>query len=150
MLSMTSTPVESGERSVFVIPPSKRSQSPIIFGRAQLRMSAVIDSSSDSEPLQFFHHTWSSHLMMRKMGYNLHHGKGLNFKKGRRCLLRTVMPKRKPANYYDKTHRGLGYVTPPTPLQSEDDESIPTHSATSSEWGCFSRTSPSIWLRLIN
>jgi len=56
VLSMTSTPVESGERSVFVIPPSKRSQSPIIFGRAQLRMSAVTDSSSDSKPLQFFHH----------------------------------------------------------------------------------------------
>ena len=43
------------------------------------------------------------------------------------------MPKGKPANYYGKTHRGLGYVTPPTPLQSEDDESILSHSATSSE-----------------
>jgi len=33
MLSMTSTPVEHGEGSVFVIPPSKRSQLPIVFGR---------------------------------------------------------------------------------------------------------------------
>ena len=44
------------------------------------------------------------------------------------------MPKGKPANYYDKTRRGLGYVTPPTPLQSEDNEFIPSHSAFSSEW----------------
>jgi len=28
----------------------------------------------------------------------------------------------------------LGYVTPPTLFQSEDNESIPLHSATSSEW----------------
>ena len=51
VLSMTSTPVECGEGSVFVVPPSKRSQSLIIFGRTQLRRSAVTDSSSDSEPL---------------------------------------------------------------------------------------------------
>jgi len=55
VLSMTSTPVECGEGSAFVIPPSKRSQSLIVFGRAQLRMSAVTDSSLDSEPPQFFH-----------------------------------------------------------------------------------------------
>ena len=44
-------------------------------------MSAVTDSSLDSEPTQFFHYAQSPHLMMRKMGYNLHHGEGLNFKK---------------------------------------------------------------------
>ena len=44
------------------------------------------------------------------------------------------MPKGKPVNYYDKTHRGLGYVTPPTLFQSEDNESIPSCSASSSEW----------------
>ena len=31
MLSMTSTPVECAEGSVFVVPPSKRSQSPIVL-----------------------------------------------------------------------------------------------------------------------
>jgi len=35
MISVISTPVKSGEGSVFVIPPSKRSQSPIVFGRVQ-------------------------------------------------------------------------------------------------------------------
>jgi len=54
--SMTRTSVECAEGSVFVVPPSKRSQSPIVFGRAQLRRSAVTDSSSDLEPSQFFHY----------------------------------------------------------------------------------------------
>ena len=46
------------------------------------------------------------------------------------------MPKGKPANYYDNTRRGLGYVTPtpPATVQSEDNKPIPSHSASSSEW----------------
>ena len=39
--------------------------------------------------------------MMRKMGYNLQHGKGLNFRKGRRAFLRNSVPRGKPVNYYD-------------------------------------------------
>jgi len=74
--------------------------------------------------------------MMRKMGYNLQHGKGLNFEKGRRGFLRNVVPRRKPTNYYDNTRRGLGYVTPtpPATVHSKDDKPIPSHSASSSEW----------------
>jgi len=46
------------------------------------------------------------------------------------------MPRGKPTNYYDKTHRELGYVTPPPPMsfQSKDNELIPSRSASSSEW----------------
>ena len=58
----------------------------------------------------------------------------LELQKGRRGLLRTFVPKGKPTNYYDKTRRGLGYVTPPTPLPSEGDKSFPSYSSTSSEW----------------
>ena len=72
--------------------------------------------------------------MMQKMGYNLQHGKGLNLRKGQRGLQQNSVPKGKPTNYYNKTHKGLGYVTPPTLLQSKDNESIPSHSASSSEW----------------
>ena len=36
-LSMTNTSVECAKGSVFVVPPSKKSLSPIVFGRAQLR-----------------------------------------------------------------------------------------------------------------
>ena len=126
-------PVECGEGSIFVVPPSKKNQSPIVFVRAQLRISTVTDLSSDLEPPQIFHYGRSTHLMIRKMGYNLKHGKGLNFGKGRCDFLRNFVPKGKLANYYDKTHRGLGYVTPPTPFQSEDNESVPSRSASSSE-----------------
>ena len=58
--NMTSTSVECAERSVFVVPPSKTSQSLIVFGRAQLRRPAVTNSSSDSEPPQFFHYARST------------------------------------------------------------------------------------------
>ena len=61
---------------------------------------------------------------------------GLNFGKGRRSLMRNFVPKGKPANYYGNTRRGLGYVTPTSSatVQAEDDEPIPSHSASSSEW----------------
>ena len=89
---------------------------------------------------------------MKKMGYDLRHGAGLNFEKGRRSLLRNFVPKEKPANYYDSTHRGLGYVTPTSSatVQFKDDEPIPSHSASFSEWdsdvsvGMISRISLSI------
>ena len=73
--------------------------------------------------------------MTKKMGYNLKHGKGLNFGIGRRSLLRNFVSRGKPANYYDNTRRGLGYVTPTPPamVQFKDDELIPSHSASSSE-----------------
>ena len=67
------------------------------------------------------------------MGYNLYRGNGLNFGRVRRGLLRTFMLKGKPANYYDKKCRGLGYVTPPALFQSEEDESLPS-SSISSGW----------------
>jgi len=46
------------------------------------------------------------------------------------------MPRGKPANYYDNTRKGLGYVTPtpPATFQSKDDKPIPSHFASSSEW----------------
>ena len=117
-----------------MVPPFKRNQSPIVFDRIQPRISAITNSGSNSEPPQIFHYARSSHHMMRRMGYNLQQENGLNFDRGRHGLLRTFVPKGKPTNYYDKTRRGLGYVTPPILFQSEDDESLPSHSATSSEW----------------
>ena len=87
MLSMTSVTVENGEGSIFVIPPSKMSQSPIVFSRVQPQMSVVTDSGSDSEPLQFFYYVQAAQHMMRKIGYNLQHENGLNFEKGRHGLL---------------------------------------------------------------
>jgi len=62
-----------------------------------------------------FYYARPVHHMIKKMGYNLKHGKGLNFGKGRRSLLRNLVPRGKSANYYDNTCRGLGYVTPTPP-----------------------------------
>jgi len=57
---------------------------------------------------------------MRKMGYSLQRGNGLNFRKGRRGFLR----------------RGLGYITPPpsTSVRSKDNKPISSRSSFSSEW----------------
>ena len=43
---MISTSVECAEGSVFEVPPSKRSQALIVFGRAQLRRSVAKDLNS--------------------------------------------------------------------------------------------------------
>ena len=50
--------------------------------------------------------------------------------------MQNFVPKGKPANYYDSTRRGLGYVTPTSSatVQAKDDGSAPSHSASSSEW----------------
>ena len=71
---------------------------------------------------------------MKKMGYDLKHGEGLNFGKGRRSMLRNFVPKGKSVNYC--TRRVLGYVTPASSamVQVKGDEPIPSHSASSSEW----------------
>ena len=73
---------------------------------------------------------------MRKIGYNLQCGSGLNFRKRQHGFLCNFVPKGKLANYYDKTRRGLGYVTPPpsTVIRSENNKPIPSRSASSSEW----------------
>ena len=80
--STSSTSVECIEGSVLVVPPSKKGQSPIILIRAQLQKSTVTDSSSDSETPHFFHYARQAQHMMRKMGYSLQGGNGLNFRKG--------------------------------------------------------------------
>ena len=50
--------------------------------------------------------------------------------------MRNSVPRGKPANYYDSTRRGLGYVTPTSSVtvQVKDDEPIPSQSDSSAEW----------------
>ena len=75
------------------------------------------------------------------MGYNLRQGDGLNFGKGRRIPLKPFVPKGKPPNYYDRTRRGLGYVTPLEQSESEDESISPTRSQSSSSSGWESNVS---------
>ena len=44
----------------------------------------------------------------------------MNFGKGQHILLQPFVPKGKPSNSYDRTRKGLGYVTPPPHLSLID------------------------------
>ena len=61
---------------------------------------------------QFNHYGRIMHKMMKNIGYNLTRGEGLCFGKGRRTPLLHFLPKGKPNDYYHKSRRGLGYVSP--------------------------------------
>ena len=57
---------------------------------------------------------------MKQMGYNFNEKQGLNFGKGRRTPIRmSLTPEGKPPDYYQKTGRGLSYVTTPPTLENE-------------------------------
>jgi len=92
--SASRTSMQSVEGALLVIPPSKEGQLPIIFDKAQPRGSTAVESSSDSDTPQFFHYAQPAHHMMKRMGYNLKHGEGLNFGKGKHSLLRNFVTKR--------------------------------------------------------
>nr|ABD63088.1 hypothetical protein 17.t00015 [Asparagus officinalis] len=54
------------------------------------------------------------HYLMKKIGYDFTRKEGLNFGKGRKIPIKHVyVPEGKPEDYYHKTHRGLGYESPP-------------------------------------
>jgi len=105
--------MEDNEGSVFIVSPFKRDQSPIIFRRGQAWATTSRDSDDDLKPSMFFHYAPSAYHMMKRIGYSLNRGNGLNFEKGRRIPLQPFIPEEKPANYYDNTRKRLGYVTPP-------------------------------------
>ena len=72
--------------------------------------------------------------MIKKMGYNLNRGDGLNFDK-RWCIpLQPFISEGKQANYYDRTCRGLRYITLPPQSESESNESLPSQSLDSFNW----------------
>ena len=71
--------------------------------------------------------------MMKEMGYDLRRGEGLNFGKGGRIPLQPFVMKGKPANYYDQTHRELGYITSSIQSDSEFERSLLSYSSDSSE-----------------
>jgi len=74
--------IEEKDRSVFVVPPSKKDQSPIVFGKVRYWITTSNDSDEDLQPTQFFHYARLAHRMMKEMEYDLRHGEGLNFEKG--------------------------------------------------------------------
>ena len=135
--NMVCTHVEDNEGFVFIVPPSKRNQLPIVFGGIRPQTTASKDSNEDLEPSQFFHYTRLAYRMMRRIEYNLRCGDCLNFRKGQRIPLQPFLSKEKPAKYYDQTYRELGYVTPPNKSESEINKSPLSYSSSSSNWESY-------------
>ena len=102
---------------------------PIIFGKVRHWITTSNDSDKDLEPPQFFHYARSVHRMI-KNGIRL----TLWFWKGMGIPLQPFVQKEKPANYYDQTHMGLGYIIPSVRSDSESEKSLPSHSSDSSDW----------------
>jgi len=74
--------IEENDGSVFIVPSSKKNQSPNIFGRVRHWITPSNNSDEDLEPPQFFHYAQSAHCMIKEMGYDLRRGEGLNFGRG--------------------------------------------------------------------
>jgi len=81
-MSTTCMHIEENDGSVLVVPPSKKDQSPIIFGKVRYWITTSNDSDEDLEPPQFFHYARSMHHMMKEMRNDLLRGEDLNFGKG--------------------------------------------------------------------
>lgn len=90
-------------------------QKVILFVRAK-DSSALLEDSEDQEELSYFSiYTPVAHRMMKRLGYNFKSKHELNFGKGMRMISLAKVSKRKPIDYYQKTKRGLEYVTPVPP-----------------------------------
>jgi len=110
-------------------------------------MSAVKDSGSDLEPPQFFYYARLVYHMMRKIGYNLQCGDGLNFERGRCGLLWTFGPKGKQQIIMIKHTGGWDMLHLPlcsSPKKKNLSRHIPLFHLSGNQtlmWGCSSRTS---------
>jgi len=62
--------------------------------------------------------------MMEKLGYDFTKKSGLNFDKEKQALFCSFVPKDKDPNYYQKTRRGLGYVTTSVSSDSESAKEV--------------------------
>jgi len=69
-----------------------------------------------------------------KDGVPLNRGDGLNFDKVWRIPFQPFALGGKPRNYYDRTRKGLGYVTLLLQSEPESNGSLPSQSLNSSSW----------------
>jgi len=118
----------------FEVPAKHKGQKPILFGRFESE-PMTRESSEDNDESQFYHCEPSAHHMIEKMGYNLTKRPDLNFGKGRWTLLRSIVPRGKAPDYYQKTQRGLGHVSTPILSDFEYEESLyHDHLSSMSSW----------------
>ena len=123
------------QESIFMIPARRKGQKPILFGRMTTEPTPREESESEEESPQLSHYEPKALKMMKCMGYDLTNRPGLNFGKGRRTLLRSFVPKGKTPDYYHRRRRGLGYVSTPTPSDSDSGGSFcHKYSSGTSSW----------------
>jgi len=108
-----------------------QNQKPILFRRIESELMPREDSESKNESPQFSHYEPNVFRMIENIGYDLTMGPSLNFGKGRRTLLQSFVPKGKGPDYYHRTCRGLGYVSPQScqPLSLKSHYTIIIHQA---------------------
>ena len=94
-MSTTYMQVEVNDRFAFVVPPSKKNQAPIIFGRVRHLITTSNDSDEDLKPTILSLCTVSIPYM-KEIGYDMRRGEVLNFGKGRRISLQPFVSKGKP------------------------------------------------------
>jgi len=74
--------IEDERKAIYIIPSRGKDQSPIIFGKARQKYPTVLESDKDSDAPQFHHYNPNGVHIMKKMGYDVQKGQGLNFDKG--------------------------------------------------------------------
>jgi len=125
--------IEENDEFVFVVPSSKKDQSPIIFGRVRYWITPSNNLDEDLEPLNSFT-MHGQHTVWWKKWDTTRQGEGLNFERGRRIPLQPFVPKEKSANYYDQTRRGLGYTSQSVQSDLESKKPLLSHSSYLSDW----------------
>jgi len=95
--------IRSAHDALFEVPARRKGQKSILFGRNETEHVACESSGGNSKSPQFFHYGQKSRHMMERMGYDFTKELGLNFGKGKRALLRSLVPKGKDPDYYHKT-----------------------------------------------
>ena len=144
-MSTTYVHIEENDGSVFIVLPSKKDVvSPILdyyirqFGR-RLRASIILSLCTIEAPYDERNGIWLTSMWRPEFWKKTMHP------------FTTFVSKGKPTNYYDQTHRELGYTTPPIQSDSEPKKSLPSHSSNSSDWesdvsvGLPSKNSSSTW-----
>ena len=127
--------VGDAQESVFMVLTRHKGQKLILFGRIKSELMSHKDSESENESPQFYHYEPNVLRIMESMGYDLTNGPGLNFGKGRRTLLQSFIPKGKTTDYYNRTRRGLGYMSTHISSASESEESLyHNHSSGITSW----------------
>jgi len=108
----------------FEVSAKHKSQKPILLGRIEPEPMACESSEDNAKSPQFSHYGSNACRMMEKMGYDLTKKSSLNFGEGKRTLLQSFVPKEKALDYYQKTRRGLSYVSTPIPSDFESENSL--------------------------